>query len=134
MYDRSLLRIARPSPAGSEGLELLEGIEEDGSVTSGLVLDPATGRTYQVKDGYLDLLGGRTGARNIANLTNFLPGAGLAYEPLWRSRSLTLLTGEKFPNDREVGIIADLARVDRAASTSTSAAPRACTLGAWPRS
>ena len=113
MYDRGLLRITRPSPAGSEGLELLEGTELDGSVASGLVLDPATGRTYPVKDGYLDLLGRRTGVRNVANLTNFLPGAGPVYEPLWRSRSLTLLTGEKFPNNREVGIIADLARVNR---------------------
>lgn len=113
MYDRGLLRIVRPSPAGSEGLELLEGNEEDGSVTSGLALDPATGRTYSVKDGYLDLLGRRTGAHNVANLTNFSPGAGPAYEPLWRARSLTLLTGEKFPNEREVEVIAGLARVDR---------------------
>jgi len=113
LYDQDLLRITCPSPASSEGLELLEGIEENGSVTSGLVLDPATSETYPVKDGYLDLLGRRTGAHNVANLTNFLPGAGPAYEPLWRARSLTLLTGEEFPNDREVGIIAGLARVDR---------------------
>ena len=113
MYDRGLLRIVRPSPAGSESLELLEGTEENGSLTSGLVLDPTTDRTYPVKDGYLDLLGRRTGVHNVANLTNFSPGAGPAYEPLWRTRSLTLLTGEEFPNDREVGIIGNLARVDR---------------------
>jgi len=113
LYDRNLLRIVRPSPAGSEGLELLEGTEENGSVTSGLALNPTTGRTYPVKDGYLDLLGHRTGAHNVANLANYPPGAGPAYEPLWRTRSLTLLTGERFPNEREVGVIARLARVDR---------------------
>ena len=113
MYDRDLLRIVRPSPAGSEGLELLEGIEENGSISSGLVLDPTTGRTYPVKNGYLDLLGRRTGVHNVAHLANYPPGAGLAYEPLWRAHSLTLLTGEKFPNDREVGVIANLAREDR---------------------
>src|SRR3712207_9164110 len=69
-----------------------------------------TGKTYPVKDGYLDLLGHRSGADNIANLSNFLPGAGPLYEPLWRVHSLTLLTGESFPNRREVEIIADLVR------------------------
>ena len=113
MYARELLQITRPSPASGGGLELLEGMEENGSVTAGLVRDPATGTTYPIKDGYLDLLGRRTGAHNIANLTNFSPGAGPAYEPLWRTRSLTLLTGEKFPNDREIEVIAGLARLDR---------------------
>jgi SAM-dependent methyltransferase len=105
--------MVRPSPASSEGLELLEGIEESRIVTSGRALDPATGKTYPINNGYLDLLGRRTGADSIANLTNFLPGAGLLYEPLWRVRSLTLLTGEPFPNERELEIITDLVRAER---------------------
>jgi SAM-dependent methyltransferase len=113
LFRRELLSIVRPSPASSEGLELLEGIEENGVITSGRALDPATGKTYLVKNGYLDLLVRRTGAYSIANLTNFLPGAGPLYEPLWRVRSLTLLTGEAFPNEREIEIIADLVRVER---------------------
>ena len=113
MFRRELLSIVRPSPASSEGLELLEGIEEGGLITSGRALDTTTGKTYSVKNGYLDLLGRRTGADSIANLTNFLPGAGLLYEPLWRRRSLTLLTGEPFPNERELEIIADLVRAGR---------------------
>ena len=113
MFRRELLSVVRPSPASSEGLELLEGIEESGIITSGRALDPATGKTYLIKNGYLDLLGRRTGADSIANLTNFLPGAGPLYEPLWRVRSLTLLTGEPFPNERELGIITDLVRVER---------------------
>jgi SAM-dependent methyltransferase len=113
LFQRKLLSIVRPSPASSEGLELLEGIEESGGITSGRALDPATGKTYLIKNGYLDLLGRRAGADSIANLTNFLPGAGPLYEPLWRSRSLTLLTGEPFPNERELGIITDLVRAER---------------------
>ena len=113
MFRRGLLSILRPSPASTGGLELTEGTEEDGHVTSGLTLDPATGKTYPLRNGYLDLLGVRAGADNIANLTNFLPGAGPGYEPLWRVRSLTLLTGEPFPNEREIEIIADLVRVER---------------------
>ena len=113
MFRRGLLSIVRPSPASSEGLELLEGIEEDSIIASGRAVDPVTGKTYPVKNGYLDLLGRRTGADNVANLTNFLPGAGPLYEPLWRVRSLTLLTGEPFPNKRELEIITDLVRLDR---------------------
>src|SRR5918912_2163847 len=55
----------------------------------------------------------RVGAYNAANLTNFLPGAGPTYEPLWRVHSLTLLTGEPFPTHRELQIIFDLARLVR---------------------
>jgi SAM-dependent methyltransferase len=113
LFRRDLLSIVRPGPASSEGLELLEGIEENCHISSGNTLDPATGKTYPITNGYLDLLGRRTGAHNVANLTNFLPGAGQAYEPLWRVRSLTLLTGESFPNERELEIIANLVDADR---------------------
>jgi SAM-dependent methyltransferase len=115
MFRRGLLRIVSPGgcQASNEGLELLEGIEENGGISSGLALDPATGKNYQVKDGYLDILGRRSGAGSVANLTNFLPGAGPLYEPLWRVRSLSLLTGEDFPNDRELETIAGMVRLDR---------------------
>ena len=82
-------------------------------IVAGKVRSPVSGKTYEIKNGYLDLLKGRLGADNVANLTNFLPGAGLGYEPLWRVRSLTLLTGEPFPNDREVRIISDLVGLER---------------------
>src|SRR4051812_8235680 len=91
----------------------MQGIEENGHISSGDTFDPATGKAYPVTNGYLDLLGRRIGAHNVANLTNFLPGAGPAYEPLWRVHSLTLLTGESFPNERELGIIANLVDADR---------------------
>ncbi len=113
MFRRELLAIVRPKPGSGRGLELSEGIEENAYITSGLALDPATGKTYPIKSGYLDLLGRRSGADNVANLANFLPGAGPLYEPLWRAHSLTLLTGEKFPNDRELEIITSLVRLDR---------------------
>jgi SAM-dependent methyltransferase len=113
LFRRELLSIIRPSPASSEGLELLEGTEEDRLITSGRTLDPATGNAYPIKNGYLDLLVRRVGAYNIANLTNFLPGAGPLYEPLWRAHSLKLLTGEPFPTEREIETIANLVRVER---------------------
>lgn len=113
MFRRDLFEIVHPRPASEHGLELLEGIEEAGFVTSGTALDPSTGHAYPIKNGYLDLLGRRTGADSVANLTNFLPGAGPSYEPLWRVRSLTLLTGEAFSNERELETIADLVALER---------------------
>jgi len=113
LFRRELLAIVRPDPGSNVVLRLLEGVEENGFISCGLVLDLATGKTYPIKNGYLDLLGRRIGAYNPANLTNFLPGAGPLYEPLWRVYSLTLLTGEHFTNDRELRIIAELVRLDR---------------------
>jgi SAM-dependent methyltransferase len=115
LFRRELLQIVRlrGRSTGDEGLEFLEGVEEHGWISVGLTLDPATGKTYPIKNGYLDLLGSRISADSVANLTNFLPGAGPLYEPLWRVRSLSLLTGEDFPIDRELEIIASLVRLDR---------------------
>jgi SAM-dependent methyltransferase len=113
LFWRNLLSTIRLGPASNKGLEYLEGVEENGHITSGLALDPTTGKTYSVKNGYLDLLDRRFRADNIANLTNLLPGAGPLYEPLWRVRSLSLLTGEDFPNERELAVISDLVWLDR---------------------
>src|SRR5918997_2616616 len=113
MFRRSLLPAVRPRPADTPGLLYEEGTEEDGLILSGTTRLPATGEKYPVKNGYLDLLKGRLGGDNVANLTTFRPGAGRGYEPLWRVRSLTLLTGEDFPNERELAVISDLVWLDR---------------------
>src|ERR687889_1126958 len=110
MISKELLSIVRPRPSDTGGLVYAGGIERDGMILGGKACSPATGETYEIKDGYLDLLKARTGADNIANLANFLPGAGRGYEPLWRVRSLSLLTGEPFPNKRELEIIIRLVR------------------------
>ena len=110
MFGRELLSIVRPLPVDTEGLVYVEGAVEDGMIGSGKVHSPATGEDYEIKHGYLDLLHSRIGADSAANLTNFLPGAGRGYEPLWRVRSLRLLTGESFTNERELKVIKDLVR------------------------
>jgi SAM-dependent methyltransferase len=115
VFRKNLLPIVRPRPSETGGLVYAEGIEEDGMILSGKVRFAGTGGIYAVKNGYLDLLAGRTGADNVANLSNLLPGAGRSYEPLWRVRSLSLLTGEPFPNERELEIISELVRPERGA-------------------
>ena len=110
MISKDLLSIVRPRPSDTRDLVYVGGIERDGMILDGEVRSPATGETYEIRDGYLDLLKASTGADSLANLTNFLPGAGRGYEPLWRVRSLSLLTGEPFPNERELEIIKRLVR------------------------
>jgi SAM-dependent methyltransferase len=112
MFDRELLPIVRPHPSDKAGLVLAEGTEENGVILRGKVRS-FSGEIYEVKNGYLDLLKNRVGADNAANLTNFLPGAGRGYEPLWRVHSLGLLTGEPFSIERELRIISDLVGVER---------------------
>jgi SAM-dependent methyltransferase len=113
VFRRELLAIVRPRPSDTGGLVYTEGIEEDGMIQAGKVRSPTSDETYEIKNGYLDLLKTRVGADNFANLTSFLPGAGRGYEPLWRVHSLSLLTGERFPNDRELEIIPDLVGLSR---------------------
>jgi SAM-dependent methyltransferase len=113
LFRQDLLSIVRPRASDTRGLVYAGGIDADGMIVGGKVRSPTSGETYEVKSGYLDLLKSRVGADNVANLSNFLPGAGVAYEPLWRVHSLTLLTGERFPIDRELRIISDLVGLDR---------------------
>jgi SAM-dependent methyltransferase len=110
MISKDLLSIVSPRPSDTGGLVYAGGMEKDGMILGGEARSPATGETYRIRDGYLDLLKSRTGADSLANLTNFLPGAGRGYEPLWRVRSLSLLTGQSFPNERELEIIKRLVR------------------------
>jgi SAM-dependent methyltransferase len=113
MFRKELLSIVRARPSDTGGLVYAEGIEEDGMIRAGKVRSPTSGETYEIKNGYFDLLKTRVGANNFANLTNFLSGAGHGYEPLWRVHSLSLLTGERFPNDHELRIISDLVGLSR---------------------
>lgn len=116
MFRKRLLGLVRTEPAGSSGLVFISGVERGGMIMRGRTRS-RSGTNYEIKRGYLDLLepraGASKGASNLANLTNFLPGAGRLYEPVWRVRSLDLLTGKSFPNQREVDLIAEMVELDR---------------------
>ena len=105
MFRQRLLSFVRPGPSDERGLVYYEGTEENGLIRRGKARSPETGETYKIKNGYLNLMKSGLGTDNIANLTNYLPGAGRGYEPLWRRRSLSLLTGENFPNEKEIRLI-----------------------------
>jgi len=133
MFRRDLLSIVHPRPSDTGGLVYVEGVEEEGGISTGTARSPATGETYEIGHGYLDLLKDRSGVHNAANLTNLLPGAGRGYEPLWRVRSLSLLTGEHFPNEREVGIISELVSLERGGDASCRYLDLGCSAGLYAR-
>lgn len=113
MFGRDLLSIVRPGHPDTEGLVLEKGVFDGNMILDAEVRSPVTGEAYRIQDGYLDLSKVTPGPESLANLTNFLPGAGRGYEPVWRVNSLTLLTGESFPNERELEIITRLVRPSR---------------------
>src|SRR5512135_2657189 len=64
------------------------------------------GLRFAIRDHILDLA--RPGDRRfltMAGLSNYLPMLPWGYENVWRPRSLTLLTGEKFPVEREIKLL-----------------------------
>ncbi len=70
------------------------------------------GTVYPIADGILDLIGWRL-PTSVAQLVNELPLAAWAYERTWRPIALQLLSGEPFPLEREVGLIANLVGVEQ---------------------
>ncbi|WP_047863773.1 class I SAM-dependent methyltransferase [Rubrobacter aplysinae] len=116
MFRKTSLELVRPEPSVPAGLVFISGVEREGVIVRGRTRS-RSGTNYEIKRGYLDLLesrgGASKGASNLANLSNFAPGAGRLYEPVWRTRSLDLLTGKRFSNEREVDLIAEMVELDR---------------------
>ena len=56
MISKELLSIVSPRPSDTGGLVYSGGVEGDGMILGGEARSPATGETYHIKDGYLDLL------------------------------------------------------------------------------
>ncbi|MCW5851362.1 MAG: class I SAM-dependent methyltransferase [Anaerolineae bacterium] len=64
-------------------------------------------RRYPVRDGVLDLAPTLDGI-TPAQWSNVLPLTAWGYERFWRRRSLSLLSGEAFPVERELGLVWDM--------------------------
>jgi len=94
--------------------------------TANQVVCAACRAQYAMRDEVLDLTTPDDARRlTLAGTSNFLPLLPWAYENVWRPRSLTLLTGEKFPVARELAWLNDTLKpqaheliVDLGSSTS----------------
>ena len=77
-----------------------ENIEGLGTPFNGTICSQE-GDEYQVKNNIIDLLGKQPGFTSIAQMTNHWKLTSNIYEDIWRKRSLSLLSGEDFPIEKE---------------------------------
>ncbi len=83
-------------PACAAGsLELLGAIEEAGAIVAGALRCVACGDQSPIIDGVWDTLHDRWLPARPAQLVNYLPLTARVYEPLWRWRALSLMSGER---------------------------------------
>lgn len=60
-----------------------------------------SGDEYEVKNNIIDILGQQPNFSTIASYTNHWKVTATIYEEIWRKRSLSLLSGEDFPIQKE---------------------------------
>lgn len=65
------------------------------------------GDEYKIKNNIIDLLGGEPEFTSIAQSTNHWKLTAAIYEDIWRKRSLSLLSGEDFPIEKEHELLID---------------------------
>lgn len=65
------------------------------------------GDEYQVKNNIIDMMGKGPGFTTIAQTTNHFKVTATLYEDIWRKRSLSLLSGEDFPIEKEHELLID---------------------------
>ena len=81
--------------------------EKNGRVRDGRLhcTDPACAKSYPIKNGIVNFLPHGPGFMMPGTATNHLPLTAWGYERFWRLRALSLLTGEDFSPERELGLI-----------------------------
>ncbi|MCS7078976.1 MAG: methyltransferase domain-containing protein [Chloracidobacterium sp.] len=65
------------------------------------------GAAFPLRDGIADFLPNGPPALTFAQLTGQWQTTAFVYERLWRTRALSLLSGEAFPPAREIGLLLD---------------------------
>lgn len=73
---------------------------------NGTICSP-DGDEYLVKNNIIDLLGKEPDFTSIAQSTNHWKLTAAIYEDIWRKRSLSLLSGEEFPIEKEHELLID---------------------------
>jgi SAM-dependent methyltransferase len=65
------------------------------------------GDEYPIKQNIIDLLGEPTAGLSMAEYSNHWSFTAAIYEELWRNRSLSILTGQEFPIEKEQKFLLD---------------------------
>jgi SAM-dependent methyltransferase len=72
-------------------------------VRNGTLRCKGCGRASKITNGIWDAMGEHQAPRTLAQLSNVVPPTPQLYERVWRTRSLSLLSGRPFPNREELG-------------------------------
>lgn len=67
----------------------------------------SNGECFQIQKNILDLLGKEPDGLTMAEYSNHFGITASAYEDLWRTKSLSILTGHDFPIEREIRYLND---------------------------
>ncbi|MDQ6603868.1 MAG: methyltransferase domain-containing protein [Chloroflexota bacterium] len=112
MHPATLALLRAPDAPNGSPLSLTEiRTERRGAIVTGTAC-AADGGCYPIADGILDLLPEHL-AVSPAQRSNFVWPTTAFYEQVWRVRSLSLLAGEPFSVNREIGIINRWLRPER---------------------
>jgi SAM-dependent methyltransferase len=112
MHPATLALLRAPGAPNGAPLSLTETrTQRRGEIVTGTAC-AADGGCYPIRDGILDLLP-ESLALSAAQRSNFVWPTTAFYEQVWRVRSLSLLSGEPFPVNREIGIINRWLRPER---------------------
>lgn len=96
------------APGGGRPLRVaVVGAREGPEIIEGAALSSSQG-LFPIREGILDLLPRGPGRVNPAQMTNFFSLTARGYERPWRSRSLTLLSGESLGFEREEAILSEM--------------------------
>ncbi len=87
---------------GSDDLSCKAIQQIDDRLIHATIACSSCGKVTSVHDGVWHAMGEAKRPNTIAQFSNILPPVARFYEPLWRSRSLSLLSGRKFPIAEEL--------------------------------
>lgn len=101
-------KILKCPRCGARGLTIDAKSDDEWLPERGEAICDQCDARYPIRNHVLDLTQ-RNDARwlTLAGLSNYLPMLPWGYENVWRPRSLTLLSGEKFPVEREIELLND---------------------------
>ncbi len=88
------------------GISIPDEITELDTPFNGTVVS-VQGDEYRVKNNIIDLLGKEPEFTSIAQSSNHWKITAAIYEDIWRKRSLSLLSGEEFPIEKEHELLID---------------------------
>lgn len=113
MYPEALPALVCPDhPQATLGLES-ETRGDDGEIEHGRLRCPICRTAYPIEEGIVDFIGSQPLPRNLTQWINTMPVTAWGYERIWRSRALSILTGEPFGFDRELPLVTGLTAPER---------------------